>query len=912
MTLAGESDMAFAGAMEYNIDKEEFWQLSSDGPTIAPSPSPAPVLSGAFSDEFAHPRFSSDSSLFDHFVDMEIEAPAGTPVEDQNHHSPGESFFIPLSPYNHYLGEEEYGLDLGVDGLSPPASASSAAEPISVTSAASSHYSHMDDDHQSVDLNSTATSIPSLDGGSTKSHTSLPSQRQTAPRQGQQIPRASGATTNHVVLGHLDAETLEQRRRLLSGRRGMSQLQPVGGSISDSELLRLEGLSVNSPHGLVVGAGATRNVPSSSSSQTQLHRSMTPSTASPPLLRGGFPLGSSKSSSNLSGRNPRGYPATTSSTDDIDLCNLNGRRQNFKTTGSRKFESIYATIRRAVGGGQNSRGRLSQLNNAASHQNQARTPPIPHTVNPSHMESAKRATRRLATESQLMWDGLPISPPLTDMNNNQHSQHDSAAFVAGLMDDPFFDSSMPFGNQSHRPGLAPAAEINGKSAAFNANIPHTPLHTPNLKTETLGGDDGTNYFPTSSEPWSLDGTSFATSSDMSSAASFLSGDSTLLDAWNFDPASGSGSAMDFTHHNTTENTTANDGGGSAMHRNHHNLTIQVPSYVTSGHQHHQTLNHHHDSSDDLASSWLMIHMPQPRTPSTAPLLSSQIHQTHNGIPLHDASVFPFPDGGGGGTPQHYLHQQQQQQLQQQQQKQQQYSASRRPKPRAPSSGARYHTLNNNGGAPNSLSPRKTRQPSSSSELPSPTPGSAQQQQQLGGGRRSRPMAARRQMSLSQLNGGGGKGGGPHSALAHRKSTTDLGGVDGGGVAMMGVSSDTQSHAVRKRRSAGSWRGSSAAAVRRSASGEAGGGGGGSGGGGSISLDGMGSGGMGGGIGFVNYTPSDHSVLMTGVAPSGSSKTKARREKEAEDKRRKLSEAMMRMASDAGVDVAMLKEEGIVI
>lgn len=76
--------------------------------------------------------------------------------------------------------------------------------------------------------------------------------------------------------------------------------------------------------------------------------------------------------------------------------------------------------------------------------------------------------------------------------------------------------------------------------------------------------------------------------------------------------------------------------------------------------------------------------------------------------------------------------------------------------------------------------------------------------------------------------------------------------------------------------------------------------------------GGGGGGMGGGIGFVNYTPSDHSVLMTGVAPSGSSKTKARREKEAEDKRRKLSEAMMRMASDAGVDVSMLKEEGIVI
>ncbi|KAK3403454.1 hypothetical protein B0T20DRAFT_26753 [Sordaria brevicollis] len=46
---------------------------------------------------------------------------------------------------------------------------------------------------------------------------------------------------------------------------------------------------------------------------------------------------------------------------------------------------------------------------------------------------------------------------------------------------------------------------------------------------------------------------------------------------------------------------------------------------------------------------------------------------------------------------------------------------------------------------------------------------------------------------------------------------------------------------------------------------------------------------GGGIGFVNFTPLDHHTLMSGVAPSGSSKTKARREREAAEQRRKLSE-----------------------
>jgi hypothetical protein len=68
-------------------------------------------------------------------------------------------------------------------------------------------------------------------------------------------------------------------------------------------------------------------------------------------------------------------------------------------------------------------------------------------------------------------------------------------------------------------------------------------------------------------------------------------------------------------------------------------------------------------------------------------------------------------------------------------------------------------------------------------------------------------------------------------------------------------------------------------------------------------------GGGGGIGFVNFTPNDGSMLMTGVAPSGSSKTKARREKEAQDRRRRLSEAAMKAVAAAGGDIEKLRQQG---
>ena len=63
--------------------------------------------------------------------------------------------------------------------------------------------------------------------------------------------------------------------------------------------------------------------------------------------------------------------------------------------------------------------------------------------------------------------------------------------------------------------------------------------------------------------------------------------------------------------------------------------------------------------------------------------------------------------------------------------------------------------------------------------------------------------------------------------------------------------------------------------------------------------------------FVNFTAHDSDRILTGVAPSGSSKTKARREQEANEKKRKLSLVAMRAIEEAGGDVnavEMLKAE----
>lgn len=65
-------------------------------------------------------------------------------------------------------------------------------------------------------------------------------------------------------------------------------------------------------------------------------------------------------------------------------------------------------------------------------------------------------------------------------------------------------------------------------------------------------------------------------------------------------------------------------------------------------------------------------------------------------------------------------------------------------------------------------------------------------------------------------------------------------------------------------------------------------------------------------GFVNFTAEDSNKILSGVAPSGSSKTKARREKEAADRRRRLSQAAVRAVVEAGGDLDALNQVGLLI
>lgn len=66
------------------------------------------------------------------------------------------------------------------------------------------------------------------------------------------------------------------------------------------------------------------------------------------------------------------------------------------------------------------------------------------------------------------------------------------------------------------------------------------------------------------------------------------------------------------------------------------------------------------------------------------------------------------------------------------------------------------------------------------------------------------------------------------------------------------------------------------------------------------------------VGFVNFTPNDSKKLLAAVAPSGSSKTKMKREKEANERRRKLSLAAVRAVQEAGGDVGALRAQGLLI
>ncbi|KAJ9156518.1 hypothetical protein NKR23_g1284 [Pleurostoma richardsiae] len=569
-----------------------------------------------------------------------------------------------------------------------------------------------------------------------------------------QVHPQGGGSAARVGPGPADTETSEQRTAHITNRTNRT-----GGaaSISDCDLRQLEGLNMRSPK--VISGPA-------------------PAAPGPPVVAPPSPPPQQR---------PPVSPKKTS-----------------------RLENIYSTIRKAA----KLPTRLRQ---------QPQTVPIPQDVTPqtgtpAHVESAKRATHRLTSESFAMPSrGSPYikqSPthrtgPFDVPEHRPQQQHDdSMDFVSGYIDDPFMEPNSGM--------LAPGPRLSV------ASVPNTPLHTPqfngNAKQGHVDIDINGVTFVTSAPgstvtTWPMDHTPIVTDGsfgDWSSAVCMPDG----LPGWWAQAGGGDVDIANIGHFQT-------NGKNPPM-----NLPLQMPPPYE--------YSHGNGSVHDLtATGGLMIHMPQPRTPGSAPVLS------HHDMAMN-GQYFPPP----------HPDQQQQQQLHAQQQPQPQaqpqhqppprsgyhsrhHSEHRRPKPRAPSSGARHH------GA--MTSPRKTRQPSLSSSSPSPT-----------------PRSARRSTSMNSLSGGVSQ---QHPA-AVRKRRSFTGGGGGGG----GVGGGASHH---PRTPSGSSTGS---------------------------------------IGFVNYTPSDSAVLMTGVAPSGSSKTKARREKEAAERQRKLNEAFMKAVSAAGGDVGKLQEE----
>ncbi|KAK3360102.1 hypothetical protein B0T25DRAFT_120515 [Lasiosphaeria hispida] len=279
------------------------------------------------------------------------------------------------------------------------------------------------------------------------------------------------------------------------------------------------------------------------------------------------------------------------------------------------------------------------------------------------------------------------------------------------------------------------------------------------------------------------------------------------------------------------------------------------------------------STDDLFTpSGLMIHMPQPRGPAAAVLhspasahhvVSATLAQPHYHYPPPPSLHLPNGSSTRHGRPAE--------------------TSPRRPKkPRAPSSGARHHQYAVHplcpGGPPfhPQSSPRK-RTASNNGPPPSPSP---------------IPRLHRRSASMQLLRNPPSDS---PSAIRKRKSWTGRRPSDS-------TSPRKPSHA--RRASSGTLpptttkpRGPSSSSNPRTAPED------------DDNDYHLETPADTGGDGFVNYTPSDHNILMAGVAPSGSSKTKARREREALEQQRKLGEAVRKAVAAAGGDVSKLALEG---
>lgn len=691
-------------------------------------------------------------------------------------------------------------------------------------------YVTFDPDDLLRDIQSPSALLDSLDdtlAGSFDEHSIFT----TAPVTLEDVPKSMETQSSQV----------QDSKGLLDWFEPADQLVP-GGSISDSDLLRLEGITLQSPNGHITA-------PSS------------------PLL----PL------------------------------------QSSPTKRSRLVNSVYATFRRAT-----HHERPQRTHTAVSAMEMFQRDDMGvelSDISADPFEYIPDGLDLKPTTGPIDSHGLPLSPPLTGKipysgtGGTQYADNSNLPFITGTFEDPFCDEIM-----------APPPPPTG------GTDPSTPLNTPALKgdefffsdagvMQTINPSSNQIRRPmkqqqqrnTSSAEWPMEG--------------ILTDDSSSRDHWSSSDlvyiadSGGVSTATTIQSPNWWDDAAASlldeqaptrpsqGGGGSGAHNRNHNNNISGGG----GGNENNTIDDLPDLSYEFTSdlSGLMIHMPQPRQPQAAVLMAdipeqlvtptrATHHQQpspfhHHHPPSSSSAAYNhrgrYADHHSQQTPHHH---------------------HRRPQPRAPSSGARHHHRQNPHGLQQQPpTPRRRRSSSSSGRPPHPQPPSSSSRRSASSGSRcwdpEDPCAVSPSPSTPRHHHG-------YGGYSHRRQH--------------GEGDDLS---VRRQRSWSSRRGGGGGGEARNHSGgslSSGGGGvrfgsvgpespGGDGGGG-------GGGGGGGKGGFVNFTPSDKNILMTGVAPSGSSKTKARREKEAAERRRKLSEAAVKAVQAAGGDVEKLVREGFMV
>ncbi|KAI5860069.1 hypothetical protein GGS23DRAFT_614212 [Durotheca rogersii] len=623
----------------------------------------------------------------------------------------------------------------------------------------------------------------------------------------------------------------EQRRSAPVELADPLGIDPIlsSGSISDSELLRLEGISLKSPK-------TNAAVPSS------------------PLLA--------------------------------------GRVSSSPRKHHRVLDSIYATIRRATHRSKAHRptgGSIAATMTDVFKSKGQSSYDIPSGSDMNELSDISQGEIKYECERHGPIDsqGLPLSPPPTGRipPTQQHSKNnDMMNFVSGHFEDPF-DEGLLGPPAVINPAVAKGREANDEMATIDTPALSDDAFYQHLMDTTASAQSYSRPHPqpkhrsTSSAEWPMEG--------------ILTNENTANSIW---PPSSPGPATGYMPHEMTspgwwDSPTHGKGARRQLEhtssRSHHNglhATGSLPQLSVHGQPavdlpYEYTPTTPTPTSTDL--SGLMIHMPQPRAPA-APVLSSSINESFassHGYPHPLHAPHPHPAAAGGhrypsssSSSSHHGHAHHHPR-----------HGERRPRPRAPSSGARHHHHHGGAAAAGSLtSPRKASsyyalREASVSPTPQPPP-------QAGGGLRHRAssssLAVRKRRSWSRRHASGAAE--PRTpARISRTGSFDHGSGGGGGILLDGNGSSLSV--------------------------------GGASGIGSSSRNGLGGGGGGGGGGFsiefLNYTPDDKKVLMNGVAPSGSSKTKARREREAQENKRKMSEAAMHAIRAAGGDVEKLRQNG---